>query len=693
MTAFTIPPIADHEISWASELMGLGANGFAVIDGDDSRLRAMRTMETCDFEACPGSGKTTLLVAKLAILASRWPYRQRGICVLSHTNAARDEIDQRLSATSPGAALVRYPHFIGTIHGFVNEYLALPWLRSKGNPIRLIDTSTALARRHQKLERKWRLAMEKRVLDVYALQYDQPDYSGANKGVLSRDTDLCRAMEAAARAASEEGYFCFDEMFVWANELLDRQPEVAADLRVRFPLVFIDEAQDNSELQSAMLHRIFRQSGEPSSVRQRFGDSNQAIYAHVGGDGAQTDRFPSVELHNLPRSYRFSQQIADAAKGLGVVPQALNGAGPTCGRVKRDALSPVLFLFDDSSVCNVLPRYGEYLLTMFSAEELAAGVYTAIAGVHEIDEGKTTPVPRAMGHYAPHYNPVVARREGVPARFDQYLSRASRELNQKRNAQVLVNALASALMRLGELAGAVVIPTQARKSAHRRLLENLAGSAGEEAYLDLLDRTLAAEGRFSDGEWARALPLVNGIVSQLVGAQTLNREATEFLARSDSSPSDGAYEGGTEATLNNLYGHPPQDPKVHIRLGSIHSVKGETHTATLVLDSFFYKHHLSELKPWVLGERAGGMKKKLRGKPELEGSRMLGRLKLHYVAMTRPSHQLCLAMRRDAFIDGELDRLKAQGWLTVDCRPEESLLDPRTDQGGHPLTASSGPLG
>lgn len=30
----------------------------------------------------------------------------------------------------------------------------------------------------------------------------------------------------------------------------------------------------------------------------------------------------------------------------------------------------------------------------------------------------------------------------------------------------------------------------------------------------------------------------------------------------------------------------PPMPLVRLRLGSIHSVKGETHTATLVLDSF-----------------------------------------------------------------------------------------------------------
>ena len=672
MTAFSIPPITDHEIAWASELMGLGANGFAIIDGDDSRLRAMRNLESCDFEACPGSGKTTLLVAKLAILASRWPYRQRGICVLSHTNAARDEIDERLSATGPSSSLVRYPHFIGTIHGFVNEYLALPWLRSKGNRIQLIDTSAALKRRYQKLGRNWQIAMESRGLSMHALQYDQPDYSGANKGALSRDTDFCRAMEAAARAGSEEGYFCYDEMFVWANELLDRQPEIAADLRMRFPMVFIDEAQDNSEIQSAILHRVFRQGGEPFSIRQRFGDSNQAIYTHAGADGAQTDCFPSREPQNLPRSYRFSQEIADIVKGLGVVPQALSGAGPTRMRVRRDPLPPVLFLFDDSSVLNVLPRYGEHLVAAFNVEELAAGTFTAIAGVHETNEGNTTPVPRAMAHYAPHYKPVTVRKDGVPNTFEQYLAKAIRELNEHGNAQILVNALASALTRLGELAGAAQATTQARKSSHRKLLEALDESAGAEAYRDLLDRTLVARGRFSDEEWGQALPLVIEIVCQLTGTKLLNADSTEFLARLDTPLSDDKSKGQTSPLLDNFYSHPPHDPRVHIRLGSIHSVKGETHTATLVLDSFFHKHHLSELKAWILGERFGGMKKKLRGKPELEGARLLGRLKLHYVAMTRASHQLCLAMRRDAFIDGELERLEAQGWLTVDCRDADT---------------------
>jgi DNA helicase-2/ATP-dependent DNA helicase PcrA len=666
VTANPIHAITGDEIAWASKLMGLGPHGFAAIDGDDSRMHAICNLETCDFEACPGSGKTTLLVAKLAILASRWPHRQRGICVLSHTNAARDEINQRLSANAASASLIRYPHFIGTIHGFVNEYLAIPWLRSKGNPVRLIDTSVALKRRHAKLDWKWRAAMERRFLDTYALQYDRPDYSGKGKGKLSRDTELCRAMEAAARAGSEEGYLCFDEMFVWANELLDLHPEVATNLRTRFPLIFVDEAQDNSELQSVMLHRVFLEGEEPC-IRQRFGDSNQAIYEHADAEGAQTDRFPSATLHNLPRSYRFPQSLADIARGLGVVPQALVGAGPTRSRVNCAAQPPIVFLFDEATVREVLPRYGEHLLATFSASDLAAGVFTAIAGVHDLDEGRTDQIPRAMGHYAPLYDSTIARPESVPATFLGFIAKAEHAVRQSGNTQALVNALASALMRLSELAGALPHgAAQSRRSPHRNLLEVLNSGVAKSAYGELLEMTLATAGSLTTEMWAEALPRIFLIARQLAGAGALNKQADEFLAFPGLAPS-GTEDQEAALARRTFFSYSRHDANVNIRLGSIHSAKGETHTATLVLDSYFHKHHLSELKPWLLGERQGGMKSKPKGKLVPEGPRMLGRMKLHYVAMTRPSHLLCLAMRKDSFADGELEQLKERGWLTVDC--------------------------
>jgi DNA helicase II / ATP-dependent DNA helicase PcrA len=118
-----VPEITEEDIDWVIDLMRLNA-----LDGP--RRTFLTARNTLDVSACPGSGKTTLVVAKLAILARKWTHRTKGICVLSHTNVAREEIQHRLGSTVVGQRLLNYPHFIDTIHGFVNRFLALPWLNS-----------------------------------------------------------------------------------------------------------------------------------------------------------------------------------------------------------------------------------------------------------------------------------------------------------------------------------------------------------------------------------------------------------------------------------------------------------------------------------------------------------------------------------------------------------------------------------
>jgi DNA helicase-2/ATP-dependent DNA helicase PcrA len=68
------------------------------------------------------------------------------------------------------------------------------------------------------------------------------------------------------------------------------------------------------------------------------------------------------------------------------------------------------------------------------------------------------------------------------------------------------------------------------------------------------------------------------------------------------------------------------------------------------LDTFFRAHNLAKLKPSLLGKKSG---------KGTEDSAIMRRLKQHYVAMTRPTHLLCLAMREDAFKANEIDKLKS----------------------------------
>lgn len=654
--------IREEDVAWAAALMGLGPNGFAPVDGDDSRLHAMLRLDTVDFEACPGSGKTTLLVAKLAVLAMRWPHRQQGICVLSHTNAARNEINAKLSNTAAGIALTRYPHFVGTIHSFVNEYMALPWLRSKGVEVRCVDTQIALARRWALLPGNSRWALQRANLSESSLIYSQPDYGGGKTGNFGPQTPTFQAIVTARRASSEQGYFCFDEMFIWATQLLDQHPATISTLRRRFPIVFIDEAQDNSEAQSALLHRIFC-DGDAPSRRQRFGDSNQAIYASSNHSGATTDIFPGEAVHQMPRSYRFGQELADLVKGLGVAPQPLVGAGPP-NHLGTNPKASVIFLFDDASVEVVLAHYGQHLLDSFDGAALESGVFAAVAGVHEL--GEDDRIPRAMGHYVPSYDPACARKESAPTSFAQYLARARFEMAGSGNTEKLVNATAAALVAASELAGGTRGPI-VRKSPHRRVVEMLGDSDARASYLALQEIVLTHQGDITSAIWvAEALVHIEAVVRQISGVAALDADVVAFLAAAQPQ-AIGAGEAAIVARTDNVFAYPPRAPRVRIRLGSIHSVKGETHTATLVLDSFFHDHHLSELKPWLLGTRSGGSSTNRRGRQVFEGPRILGRLKLHYVAMTRPTHLLCLAMRKDAFGEGELDTLAIRGWTIIDC--------------------------
>lgn len=637
--------------------MRLPLDAFCGADGADPRLGVMRSLESLDIEACPGSGKTTLLVAKLAILANRWNLRRQGVCVLSHTNAARSEIGDRLSSTSAGHLLLRHPHFVGTIHSFVNEFLAIPWLRSKGWPIKAIDTEIALNDRWRRLPRGTRSYLERQHYSPAALGYSQADFGGGGKSAYSSSTDTHRNMLKACQDSTAEGYYCFDEMFVWASELLDRCPEVIKTVRARFPMVFVDEVQDNSELQSAFLHRLFME-GDGAVLRQRFGDSNQAIYHRSGATGAVTDTFPGPDKADLPNSFRFGQAIADLADPLGVRPQKLVGRGPTTGRVKHDGCQSVLFLFDDASVLSVLPAYAQHLIETFSREVLSRGDFTAVAGVHRSD--KTDRLPRFMGHYAPDYDPDVAGRQPKPGSFAQHLARARLELSASRNTHPVANYCAEGILHLVRQAG-VEVPAGLRKSANRCLLERLPNDDSRKLYAELLNRLIGSRCEPSKEAWTvNLMPAVLAIGEAIAGREIREPWAVEFLGWAEGKATEEG--GGTPRKTANLFRYPHDDPKVSIRLGSIHSVKGETHTATLVLESFHQTHHLKKLVPWLAGKRP-----KAGADNTGEDAALVERLKLHYVAMTRPSHLLCLAMRSDALTTKEREAIQARSWRIIEC--------------------------
>ncbi|WP_219584155.1 UvrD-helicase domain-containing protein, partial [Vibrio parahaemolyticus] len=107
---------SDSEISSVCEELGIPMDSFNC--RESQRRVIIDYWNNANIIACPGSGKTTVLLAKLLLLSRRMPFENgSGICVLTHTNVAIDEIKGKLG--SKADILFKHPNFFGTIQSFV----------------------------------------------------------------------------------------------------------------------------------------------------------------------------------------------------------------------------------------------------------------------------------------------------------------------------------------------------------------------------------------------------------------------------------------------------------------------------------------------------------------------------------------------------------------------------------------------
>lgn len=110
-------------------------------------------------------------------------------------------------------------------------------------------------------------------------------------------------------------------------------------------------------------------------------------------------------------------------------------------------------------------------------------------------------------------------------------------------------------------------------------------------------------------------------------------------------------ESATESVESGNY-FESQDQRV--RLGTVHSVKGLTLTAILVLESYIYTHDMEELisRGFLSGAHPGRVKQ----------VRLGDHIRRMYVAMTRPTDLLCIAVHAEHVDDKQRTDLERCGW-------------------------------
>lgn len=628
--------ITEEDIAWAESIL---KHKFQF---DYQRRAIIQNLSSVDIQAFPGSGKTTVLVAKLAILAKKWPSNHNGICVLSHTNVAREEIEERLGNTEVGKKLLSYPHFVGTFHSFFDTHVALPWLRSKGIKINMIDTMMVQKLRWWKLPQNIRKGLECQGHDQSVCAY-RNSIGDIKVGKNGSHTSIYKAVLLSIQNSQKNGNFTFDEVLLHAQEALNKAPSFSKSIAVRFPLLFIDEAQDTNSFQWDLIYRAFGFEST-SSIYQGFGDKNQSIYSHVNENSTGTE-FPRKKALFINKSQRFDDRIATLANSVALSNEKMEGSD---NKLSDKQCPHTIYLFPKKNTKKVIDEFGKLILETFSDEELMEhkkdGCHV-IGMVHDKkDETPDRQFPKGIYDYWSCYEAQKANKNRMPQTLIEYFRRGQEEMSKTGETSTQVEWIAKGLRRLinrGRSENYIIATCNPFTAMNRKLSFVKQGK-----FRNIIGKLMSSD-ITSEQKWNNLSGDFMEILSMFDGCS--NPKVSGFLGWTNNVGQD---ENTCPTLLVNQYSYCDSSGRsVNLEFGSIHSVKGRTHLATLVLETFSRAHNLKSILPYLCNTP-----------PKSVTDSNQARLKCQYVAMTRARALLCIAIPLEFVDDKSQTKLKSLGW-------------------------------
>ena len=651
-----IPPLTSQLL----EELGRELGGCDFSSEDQQSFLSAVTSQ--DVQAAPGNGKTTLLVAKLALLSRFWDSREEGVCVISHTNAARKEVEKKLSGHPSASAFLSYPHFVGTVTSFIDRFLALPYLRGLGWSAQHIDDDALAAVALSKWRSKDALVRygynNAYALERFVANLELSDDFECHRNVSPQRLKVRRlvrqpgghtatgeALEELKAEITNDGYFRYGDMITLARRAIEICPTVVERLRRRFPLVLLDEAQDTNGRQLAILDRLFGSD----VAYQRLGDENQTLYEDETSTQPNYWR-ASGGVIPLNHTRRFGPDIATFTSRLTArAPQRVQAL------IERPSRR-ILILFDDSSISDVLQTYAEEV-RMHWGNCLPPGLdIRAVASRHNPTRDTTGGWPKTLIDYCPTYRGAGGRQ----ARSDTLctlLRQVSAFYDARGAPKELGSRVRSAIVRLLRILAMATcderpITTRNVWSA----LDQIESSLSLTIQRMIRDQILMADTVWDANAWERfrgdlsaALRIEDGLTDQ----------SDTFLAFDPYDEYEQAGHGEQRSNTQFEYDGVP------IRLGSIHSVKGKTVDSILAVETEVYRgraltHRAMDLATVL--PHAFGLEERDFGNSDAQ----LAAATNIFVAATRTRHVLAFAMRRDAASDALTDAAAEQGWVVRD---------------------------
>ncbi|WP_182917137.1 UvrD-helicase domain-containing protein [Bacillus sp. PK3_68] len=617
--------ITNEDILYAEKLLLNTGEVF-----DDERREIIKSLSSTDIKACPGSGKTTTLLAKLAILSRKLPLKDNsGICVLTHTNVAINEIKHRLG--DYGQDLFDYPNNCSTIQSFVNQFLAIPsYIHFYGKrPIRIDDeiyNEVIRKKYYELIPRNLRFGIERQGLDITSIRFDLREpillkNLYGNKVYKNQQSDSYIALKRLKESIMEDGVLCYDDAYFLAYKYITVHPEIKNIFSKCFSYVFIDEMQDTMTHQKELLDCLF----DESVIVQRIGDLNQSIYDQSNVAGSwDIDNESCLQISD---SKRFSNAIASIVQNICVSPQELIG-NPTIPNIR-----PCLLVFNSESIGNVLAHFSRIIIKN-ELHYLDKKVFKAVGWVTEHQE------KLGITSYCDSFNKVIKKKIDFDY-LKTYLMKESSEDVERSGSDLyrkkILRGILKALREMGE-------KIDGKYYTELSFLNHLQKN-NKKIYEELLLKLAA---------WCLKIHNDEDIISEV--KSFITTDLRRFFNWGNMNILESFFineiEGLTEAhqIQTNIFTYNESGNEVNVEVSSIHSVKGETHTATLYLETFYHDFDIKRIINYLKGRHT-----------DTKATRTLQNLRMAYVGMTRPTHLLCIAVREETISKHE-DELRDAGW-------------------------------
>ncbi len=285
-----------------------------------------------------GTGKTRAITHRIAHGVTSGVYAPTEVLAVTFTTRAAGEMRGRLRTLGAGGVQAR------TFHSAALRQLRYFWPRVHGTELPTLTESKigmlAAAARRQRLQADQALLRDLASEVEWAKVSNVPadDYAriarARGRSVSGQDHEtVARIYAGYEEVKRSQGRMDMEDVLLLTAGLLEEDERVAAQVRRQYKWFVVDEFQDVSPIQWALLELWLGGRDEICVV----GDPAQTIYSFAGADSGYLrqrfpERFPSAASIELVRNYRSTPEVVDAANTL--------LAGSASGSVRLRAQRP-----------------------------------------------------------------------------------------------------------------------------------------------------------------------------------------------------------------------------------------------------------------------------------------------------------------------------------------------------------------